>query len=90
MTKLKDLQKERLKIAKKKKGVELVENTQCGCLVDAKERYWTVKLPIMPIQQQGQPATLVVTIMQCNGCKRIIDGRGEMMIQKPPLIELAR
>ena len=90
MTKLKDLKKERLKMAQKKRGVEFVINEQCGCQEVKAERYWTVKIPLMATTHQGRPATVVVTLVQCNGCKKILDGRGEIHQKPEKLIELAR
>ena len=87
MTKLKDLKKERLKQAQAKKGVKMVENL-CGCVVAEAERYWIVKVPLMPINQNGRPATLIAVIVQCQKCSKILDGRGEMHQKQEPLITI--
>ena len=86
-TKLKDLPKIRRLEAQKKRGIEMVENS-CGCIVPLKERYWTIKFPLMPVQVQGKSATLVAVIAQCNKCTRNLDGKGEFHTKQEPLISV--
>ena len=86
MAKLKDLNKYRKMKAQEKKGVEMVENA-CGCLVEEKKRYWVVMIPDELVRMpDGGEATRVFVRVQCNSCRRIVDGRTEYHKKQVPLI----
>jgi len=88
MTKLKDLNKHRKTKAFKKKGLKMVENA-CGCLIEEPERFWVVRIPDEVVRMpDGTKAIRVFVRVQCNSCRRIIEGRTEYHKKEEPLIQL--
>jgi len=88
MTKLKQLNNKRRIESQAKKGVEMVENV-CGCLAEEKERYWVVRIPLQEVRlPNGSSGTMVLVVIQCNWCRKIIDGRTEVHQKQQPLITL--
>lgn len=95
MTKLKDLNTRRAREAQAKRDQALEQSGQgyvtnaCGCVVQEKERYWIVQIPLMPVNRGGKPATLLLNLFQCDKCKAIVDGRTEVLQKEEKLIQVA-
>ncbi len=93
MTKLKDLNAKRAREAQAKKAKYEEQGyvvNACGCAVDPEERYWIVQIPLLPVNQGGRPATLVLGLFQCNKCMAIVNGETKTVQKQEPLIKLAR
>ena len=83
MTKLKDLKQRRAREA------GLVKNP-CGCMVVKEGRFWISQIPLMALQRNNRPATMLLSLYQCDKCKAIVDGRTEVLQEEEKLIKVAR